>query len=198
MNIELEPTSLLFLMYDEGDEAFARPLWQHCPCGRARTEWLTPEEVARAEPAVTRELRGALRFNGDDQVNPYKFADALRAGARHHGARVLPHTEVTGIEVERGRVVAVRTRAERLPCRIVVNAAGAWAGLRPGSPDELPILGPVEGLEGYLNACGHFRTGVVTSPLTGRMLAEFMTGDELSYPIEPFLLSRFPPEQSWR
>ena len=128
MDIELEGTSLLFLMYDEGDETFARPLWKNCPCGRSLIDWLTPEEVAKAEPALTREIRGALRFNGDDQVNPYKTADALRAGAIHHGAKLLSHTEVTGIEVEHGRVVAVQTRSDRLPAGIVVNAAGAWAG----------------------------------------------------------------------
>ena len=284
MDIELERSSLLFLMYDEGDEAFARPLWKHCPCGRALIEWLSAEEVARAEPALTRDLRGGLRFSGDDQVNPYKTADALRASARHHGATIVSHTEVTGIEVEHARVVAVRTRAERIPCSVLVNAAGAWAaqvgrmvdvdipvhpvrgqivctdtlprvlsaclstsdcyvaqkhhgeviigstteevgfdagvtlsaiqtlcagavravpaladvgvkrvwsGLRPGSPDELPILGPVDGLDGYLNACGHFRTGILTAPLTGLMLAEVMTGTKPSYPIEPFLLARF-------
>jgi len=284
VDIELEGTSLLFLMYDDGDEAFAMPLWENCPCGRSRIDWLTPEEVAKAEPALTHDLRGALRFDGDDQVNPYKTADALRAGAVHFGARLLSHTEVTGIESERGRVVAVKTRAERIPASIVVNAAGAWAGqvgrmvgldipvrpvrgqivctdtlppllsaclstsdcylaqkhhgeviigstteevgfdpgvtsdaiqtlcagavravpalaevgvkrvwsgLRPGSPDELPILGPVDGLDGYLNACGHFRTGILTAPLTGLMLAELMQGEKPSYPLEPFLLSRF-------
>jgi hydrogen cyanide synthase HcnC len=66
-----------------------------------------------------------------------------------------------------------------------------WSGLRPGSPDELPILGPVDGLAGYLNACGHFRTGVVNAPLTGLMLAEIAAGERPSYPVEPFLLSRF-------
>jgi hydrogen cyanide synthase HcnC len=80
-----------------------------------------------------------------DQVNPYKTADALRAGARHHGARLLSHTEVTGIEVERRRVVAVRTRSELLPARLVVNAAGAWAGQVARMVDiEVPVR-PVRG-----------------------------------------------------
>lgn len=64
MDIEFERTSLLFLMYEEADVAFAKPLWESCPCGRSLTEWLSPEELAKAEPAVTREVRGALRFNG--------------------------------------------------------------------------------------------------------------------------------------
>lgn len=66
VDIELEPTSLLFLMYDEGDEAYARPLWRNCPCGRSLIDWLTPAEVMKAEPFLTRGIRGALRFRGDD------------------------------------------------------------------------------------------------------------------------------------
>ncbi len=284
IDVELERTSLLFLMYDDGDEVFVRPLWESCPCGRSLIDWLTPEEVAREEPYVTRELRGALRFRGDDQVNPYRLADALRVAARACGATILSHTEVTGLGREGGRIASVQTKSQTIPCDIVVNAAGAWAaevgrmagldipvrpvrgqivgtetlrkilsaclsttagylaqkghgeviigstteevgfdvgvtaaamaslsagavravpflarvtvkrvwsGLRPGSPDELPILGPVEGLRGYLNACGHFRTGILTAPLTGLVLAELMSSERPSHPIEPFLLSRF-------
>ncbi len=127
MDIELERTSLLFLMYDEGEEAYARHLWHSCPRGRSLIDWLTPDDVAKEEPFLTRELRGALRFRGDDQVNPYRFADALRAAARAHGARILSHTEVTGIRVESGRVTGVQTKSGTIPCDIVVNAAGAWA-----------------------------------------------------------------------
>ena len=66
-----------------------------------------------------------------------------------------------------------------------------WSGLRPGTPDELPILGPVNGLAGYLNACGHFRTGILTSPLTGLLIAEMAGGARTSFPVEPFSFSRF-------
>jgi hydrogen cyanide synthase HcnC len=72
-----------------------------------------------------------------------------------------------------------------------VRVKRVWSGLRPGTPDELPILGPVEALAGYLNACGHFRTGILTSPLTGLLIAEMIAGDRPSFPAEPFLLTRF-------
>lgn len=284
IDIELERTSLLFVMYDDADVAFAKPLWEHCPCGQGLIDWLTPDELAKAEPAVTRDLRGALRFHGDDQVNPYRLADGFRTAAKSLGATIFTHTAVTGVEVLAGRVVAVQAGAERYPCNMVVNAAGAWAaeigrmvgieipvrpvrgqivgtetlpkvlsaclstsdcylaqkqhgeiiigstteevgfnvgvtpeamktlaagavcavpflanvpvkrvwsGLRPGSPDELPILGPMDGIAGYFNACGHFRTGIVTSPVTGLMISELATGDPPSFPLEPFLFSRF-------
>jgi hydrogen cyanide synthase HcnC len=78
-----------------------------------------------------------------------------------------------------------------VPMLADVAVKRAWSGFRPGSPDELPILGPVDGVEGYLNACGHFRTGILTAPITGLMLASLLAGTPLPHPIEPFLLSRF-------
>ena len=80
----------------------------------------------------------------------------------------------------------------RSPDVIVVGGGKrVWSALRPGTPDELPILGPVDGLTGYLNACGHFRTGILNSSLTGLLLAEIASGVPTSFPIKPFLLSRF-------
>src|SRR5450830_52599 len=72
-----------------------------------------------------------------------------------------------------------------------INLKRCWAGLRPGSPDELPILGPMAGIEGYLNACGHFRTGILTSAITGVMLERLVHQEPLPLDITPFLADRF-------
>ena len=66
-----------------------------------------------------------------------------------------------------------------------------WAGLRPGTADELPILGPMAGIEGYVNASGGFRTGIVAAPLTARLVAQCVLGEECDVPLEPFLADRF-------
>ena len=47
----------------------------------------------------------------------------------------------------------------------------AWAGLRPGTPDELPLLGRLPGWENVSVAGGHFRNGVLLAPITGERLA---------------------------
>ena len=78
-----------------------------------------------------------------------------------------------------------------VPALADVDIKRVWSGLRPGSPDELPILGPVDGLRGYLNAAGLFRTGIVNAPLTGLVVADVAAGDPVSHPIEPFLMARF-------
>lgn len=72
-----------------------------------------------------------------------------------------------------------------------VNLKRTWAGLRPGSPDELPILGPMRGVEGYMNACGHFRTGILTSAITGVLLDKLINDEPLPLDITPFLADRF-------
>lgn len=66
-----------------------------------------------------------------------------------------------------------------------------WAGLRPGTPDEIPILGPAPGVQGYLNACGHFRTGILTAPITAAILRALVRGEQPPLDLEPFLLERF-------
>jgi glycine oxidase len=54
-----------------------------------------------------------------------------------------------------------------------------WAGLRPDSPDHLPIIGPTD-VEGLLIATGHFRSGILLAPVTARMIREWATTQQVS------------------
>jgi glycine oxidase len=49
-----------------------------------------------------------------------------------------------------------------------------WAGLRPDSPDHLPILGPTD-IDGLVIATGHFRSGVLLTPITARLVRQWIT-----------------------
>ncbi|MDQ1020242.1 glycine oxidase ThiO [Streptomyces afghaniensis] len=64
------------------------------------------------------------------------------------------------------------------------------AGLRPGSPDNAPLLGPT-GLEGLLLATGHYRNGVLLTPVTGDALAHALATGELPEEARPFTPKRF-------
>ncbi|MGZ4133600.1 MAG: FAD-dependent oxidoreductase, partial [Tumebacillaceae bacterium] len=64
------------------------------------------------------------------------------------------------------------------------------AGLRPGSADGLPFLGAVPGVEGLYVASGHFRNGVLLSAITGKVMAELLTGDTPSIDLQPFAVER--------
>jgi len=82
-----------------------------------------------------------------------------------------------------------------LACRLVPELANAavercWAGLRPGSPDGLPFIGRVPGLDNLLVAAGHFRAGIQTSLGTAQLLKEMILGQPLTIPAEPFRLDR--------
>ncbi|MFD7136417.1 glycine oxidase ThiO [Streptomyces sp. NPDC059894] len=64
------------------------------------------------------------------------------------------------------------------------------AGLRPGSPDNAPLLGPTE-LDGLLLATGHYRNGVLLTPVTGDAMAHALATGELSDEARPFTPRRF-------
>ncbi|MEU1279048.1 glycine oxidase ThiO [Streptomyces sp. NPDC005805] len=66
------------------------------------------------------------------------------------------------------------------------------AGLRPGSPDNAPLLGPTA-LPGLLLATGHHRNGVLLTPVTGDVLATVLTDGELPAHARPFGPGRFAP-----
>jgi glycine oxidase len=69
-----------------------------------------------------------------------------------------------------------------------------WAGLRPGTPDGLPILGPTS-TPGYYVATGHFRDGILLAPITAQVMAEVITGTNCKYDLRPFSPDRF---SDWR
>jgi glycine oxidase len=65
-----------------------------------------------------------------------------------------------------------------------------WAGLRPGSPDGLPYLGPVPGWDNVFVAAGHFRAGIQLSPATALVMKECLLNEPLTVPLEAFRLDR--------
>ncbi|WKE72153.1 glycine oxidase ThiO [Streptomyces sp. WP-1] len=64
------------------------------------------------------------------------------------------------------------------------------AGLRPGSPDNAPLLGP-SGLDGLLLATGHHRNGVLLTPVTGDVMGQLLAGGPLPEEARPFTPERF-------
>jgi glycine oxidase len=65
-----------------------------------------------------------------------------------------------------------------------------WCGLRPGTPDQLPILGPTD-MEGLVMATGHYRNGILLAPVTAKLIAEWITERRVSLDWENFSPLRF-------
>jgi glycine oxidase len=60
----------------------------------------------------------------------------------------------------------------------------AWSGLRPGSTDQLPIIGKDERFDSLIYATGHYRNGILLSAITGRLVAELVTSEVCRIPVE--------------
>jgi glycine oxidase len=77
-----------------------------------------------------------------------------------------------------------------IPALSQARVLEAWAGLRPGTPDNLPILGATA-TPGYFVATGHFRDGILLTPVTAHVMAQVVTGVKPEYDIEAFSAGRF-------
>jgi len=72
-----------------------------------------------------------------------------------------------------------------------VRMLRAYAGLRPLTPDAMPIVGEAPGIEGLILACGHSRTGASLSAVTGKIVSELLLKGGASLDISPWSLDRF-------
>ncbi|MEW9519913.1 glycine oxidase ThiO [Streptomyces tubercidicus] len=86
----------------------------------------------------------------------------------------------------------LRDAHELIPGITELPLAETCAGLRPTSPDNAPLLGPT-GLPGLHLATGHFRNGVLLTPVTGDAMAEVLTTGTLPEEARPFTPARFSP-----
>jgi glycine/D-amino acid oxidase-like deaminating enzyme len=262
---------------------------------------LDGKQARELEPSLSERVLGCTYSPLDGQVNPIALALAFLRGAKENGAKIFPHTGVTGFGVESNRIACVKTAAGKIETKEVVNAAGVYApdigrmlgveipvkprrgqivvteacppllkcgllsakyiaakyhraladtgeigisieqtqnggfllgstrefvgfdrrttgnairkiatqtsrilpvlrnlrvirtfaGLRPSSPDGLPILGPVRNLEGFFMAAGHEGDGIALSPITGQIIAEWIAEGSPGRDLSPFNLERF-------
>jgi D-amino-acid dehydrogenase len=126
--------------------------------------WLQESWVIATPLPGRLRLAGTLQLAGLDSGIDHVRADAVRRG----GVRSL-----TGLESR--RVVDV------------------WAGLRPCTPDGLPVIGQPPDLDGLIVATGHAMKGTSLAPVTARLVAELVAGETPSHDLEPLSPGRFAP-----
>lgn len=274
----------LFLALTEADEREMerRLAWQSA--AGLPVQRLTAEEALALEPGITHDVRWALRFPGDHQVDNRELTRALLEAAVVGGAEVRAGIGVdrlawaggrlAGVELEtgerveadavvvaagcwagrlgglprplpvlpvQGQMMAVAVDPQRLRhtvdsprCYLVPRADGrlivgatvergvwrkavtpagicslargateiapwladlpiveTWSGLRPGTPDDLPVLGPDPEIPNLFYATGHFRNGILLAPLTGEIIGEAVLGGNAGVDLAPFSIARF-------
>jgi glycine oxidase len=79
----------------------------------------------------------------------------------------------------------LREAGEVLPGVLELEIDEAFAGLRPGTPDNAPIVGTDPRDERVVWATGHFRNGILLCPVTADLVADELTGDRPDHPFRP-------------
>ena len=82
-------------------------------------------------------------------------------------------------------------RAKTMLPALEVGEYSIWMGHRPSMPDSLPVLGPSRATRDVIYAFGHGHVGMTAAPMTGRLVADLITGRKPSIDIAPFNPQRF-------
>jgi glycine oxidase len=149
-----------------------------------------------ARYAPTRPVRGqmlALRPTGA----------VLRRVVRSKNGYLVPRKDgriVAGSTIEEAgsekRVTSAGIRTilngamELVPDLAQAEVLEMWSGLRPGTPDDLPIIGLTE-IDGLLIATGHYRNGILLAPVTARLISDLILRGRTSFDADTFSPLRF-------
>jgi sarcosine oxidase subunit beta len=91
--------------------------------------------------------------------------------------------------------VMIRAAVHRVPLLEKTSVLKAWAGVRPMTLDDHPILGPVSSVDGLILNCGWGGTGIIQAPIAGQLVAEYVNSRTTStMNIEPLRIERFEDE----
>jgi glycine oxidase len=125
------------------------------------------------DPAGPGLLRRILRFEGGYLV------------PRADGRYVLGATvEERGFELAAtagGVYELLREAHELVPGITELEIEEVAAGLRPGTPDNTPVIGPARSVDGAIWASGHHRNGVLLAPITGELVAALLAGEDAGH-----------------
>jgi glycine oxidase len=280
VDIELDTTGTLYLALNDHDQSDieARFEWQRQ--AQLSVEKLSPEEASYIEPCISADVRGALLFPGDIQVENRRLLSALTNSVAQLNVNLLTGVSVDALDVKHGRITGVQTSAGPVSCATVIVAAGAWssfldskikvepvrgqmicltaqpqltrhviysprgylvprqdgrllagstgelagftkevtvggvstilrnaveispsisslpivdtwAGLRPRAADGLPVLGPCGEISGLVYATGHYRNGILLTPITAELIAKTIVDNVVPTALAPFSPDRF-------
>jgi glycine oxidase len=157
----------------------------------APSEWLkrlAPTRPVRGQMVALRpqagatELRRVLRSERGYLV-PRRDGRVV-AGSTSEEAGFEKHVTAAGIRKILGAMI------EMCPALAGAQIVETWAGLRPGTPDDLPILGPAD-VSGLWLATGHYRNGVLLAPATAKVVRDWIAGAQPAFDVDAFSPGRF-------
>ena len=147
------------------------------------TEWLPEEARPPVRPVKGEVLELRTRPGHEPPARSVIATERVYLVPRRDGRLIVGATqEERGFDttVTAGGAYELLREAYRvLPEVAEMELAGAIAGLRPGTPDNLPRIGP-GAVDGLVLATGHFRNGILLAPLTAELVADTLAGCSLS------------------
>jgi glycine oxidase len=156
-----------------------------------------PEAAPYAPTIPVRGQMAALRHCG----TPIRHVLRSERGYLVPRGLESPQTVVVGSTIENagyekrvtsGGVEKILSAANELAPELAkAEIIETWCGLRPGTPDQLPILGPVD-VDGLVFATGHYRNGILLAPVTAKLIGEWIAERRTSIDWETFSPLRFP------
>ena len=284
IDIELETSGTLYLAFTEEDERELEKRYEWQTNAGLEVERLSADLAKLFEPSISDDVRAALRFPLDTQVENRRLISALAAANEALDVRMLTGVSVESLNIKRNRVAGIETSRGFIACERVVIASGAWttqilnqalpnphiepvrgqmvsfeatpqiarhtiysprgyvvprrhgrllagsttehagfdkrvtaagvqsivtsaleispriaalplasswAGLRPRAADGLPVLGPCAEIAGVFYATGHYRNGILLTPITAELLAGAIVDEDISLPLRIFSPDRF-------
>src|ERR1051325_4589248 len=109
----------------------------------------------------------------------------LLSGSTSENAGFDKRVTAAGIKSIIDAALEIRPRVAGL------SLASSWSGLRPRAADGLPVLGPCAEIDGVYYATGHYRNGILLTPITADLLADSIIDMRVSPPLEIFSPDRF-------
>jgi glycine oxidase len=180
----------------DGTEVAAPQVVNAAGAWAARVAGISAEAAAPVRPVKGQTLR--LRLPGAARLQ-----HVVRGSVRGHAIYLVPRADgriIVGASLEevgfddRPRTGAVyemlRDAQTVLPELGEAEFEEVCTGFRPGSPDNAPIIGP-SAVPGLVHASGHYRNGILLTPITADAVAALLVDGQLPAPVAPFVPNRF-------
>jgi len=129
IDVELDLTGTLCVGFTESDEQELRSRYNWQCAEGLEVEWLSGALARAIEPSLSEQVRCALRFPNDLQVENRRLVQALLISNKKFGVQLIDHSAVESVQVVAGKVQGVNTSQGLIGASSVVIAAGAWSSM---------------------------------------------------------------------
>jgi glycine/D-amino acid oxidase-like deaminating enzyme len=171
----------------QGRQVFAR-------CAVLAAGAWSPSIAGLPRPLPVRPLKGQMIALRTALLSQAVMGDDVYLVPRDGETLIGATVEEAGFDVSvtEEAIVSLRASAVALfPELATAELTRAWAGIRPATPDMLPILGADPDLPALIYACGHSKNGVLLTPGTAAAIAAECLGEPTPTSIDPFSVTRF-------